>query len=58
VIKPEGKLAVSACAADGLVIGGALGELYPASGVLLLGYLAVRPPGWRGRGVGRRTRTA
>ncbi len=51
VIRPEGKLAVIACAADGLVIGGALGELYPASGVLLLGYLAVRP-GWRGRGVG------
>jgi GNAT superfamily N-acetyltransferase len=51
VIKPEGKLAVIACAADGLVVGGALGELYPASRVLQLGYLAVRP-GWRGRGVG------
>lgn len=51
VIKPGNKLAVIACAEDGLVIGGALGEVYPASGVLLLGYLAVRP-GLRGKGVG------
>jgi GNAT superfamily N-acetyltransferase len=51
VIKLGSKLAVIACAADGLVAGGATGEVYPASGVLLLGYLAVRP-GMRGRGIG------
>jgi GNAT superfamily N-acetyltransferase len=51
VIDPAKKLAVIACAADGLVIGGALGEVYSASGVLLLGYLAVRP-GFRGKGIG------
>lgn len=51
VINPVKKLAVIACADDGLVTGGALGEVYPASGVLLLGYLAVRP-GLRGKGVG------
>ncbi len=51
VIKLEGDPAVIACADDGLVIGGALGEIYPASGVLLLGYLAVRP-GLRGKGIG------
>jgi len=51
VIKPEKKLAVIACDEDGLVLGGATGEVYPVSRVLLLGYLAVRP-GFRGRGVG------
>jgi GNAT superfamily N-acetyltransferase len=51
VIKPDGKPALIACADDGQVIGGALGYVYPLSGVLLLGYLAVRP-GFRGQGVG------
>lgn len=50
-INPAGKLAVIARADDGLVVGGALGEVYPCSGVLLLGYLAVRR-GYRGRGIG------
>lgn len=50
-IRPGDDLAIIACADDGQVIGGALGELYPASAALLLGYLAVRP-GQRGSGVG------
>jgi GNAT superfamily N-acetyltransferase len=49
-IDPKDGLAVIACSA-GQVVGGALGELYPASQALLLGYLAVRP-GLRGSGVG------
>jgi GNAT superfamily N-acetyltransferase len=40
-----------ACAADGTVAGGALGEHYLGSRVVLLGYLAARP-GWRGQRVG------
>jgi GNAT superfamily N-acetyltransferase len=40
-----------ACAADGTVAGGALGEHYLGSRAVLLGYLAARP-GWRGRRVG------
>lgn len=51
VIDPSAELAVIACGEDGRVLGGALGEWYPASGVLLLGYLAVRP-GLRAQGVG------
>jgi GNAT superfamily N-acetyltransferase len=51
VINPGGKPALIACADDGQVIGGALGYEYPRSGVLLLGYLAVRR-GMRGKGVG------
>jgi GNAT superfamily N-acetyltransferase len=43
--------ALIACADDGTVIGGALGEVYPDSGALLLGYLAVRPD-QRGKGTG------
>jgi GNAT superfamily N-acetyltransferase len=50
-IRPEDDLAIIACADEGQVIGGALGELFPASAALLLGYLAVRP-GLRGSGVG------
>jgi GNAT superfamily N-acetyltransferase len=51
VIRPEKKQVLIACDEDGRVLGGATGEVYPASGVLLLGYLAIRP-GFRGRGVG------
>jgi GNAT superfamily N-acetyltransferase len=51
VINPAKKLAIIARADDGRVVGGALGERYPNSGVLLLGYLAVRP-GLRGKGIG------
>jgi GNAT superfamily N-acetyltransferase len=51
VINPARKLAIIARAHDGRVVGGALRELYPNSGVLLLGYLAVRP-GLRGKGIG------
>jgi predicted N-acetyltransferase YhbS len=51
VIKPDARLAVIARAGDGLVVGGATGEVYQDSGVLLLGYLAVRP-GLRGQGIG------
>jgi predicted N-acetyltransferase YhbS len=51
VIDPAKKLAIIARADDGVVVGGALGEVYPRSGVLLLGYLAVRP-GLRGKGIG------
>lgn len=40
-----------ACGPDGAVLGGALGEVYPDSGTLLLGYLAVDPE-LRGSGVG------
>jgi len=50
-IDPADDLTIIACADDGTVIGGALGEVYPESGALLLGYLAVRP-GSRGMGVG------
>jgi len=50
-IDPEENLAVIACSGDGQVVGGALGEIYPDSKALLLGYLAVRP-GVRGSGVG------
>jgi GNAT superfamily N-acetyltransferase len=50
-IDPRDGPALIACRDDGLVLGGALGELYPASASLLLGYLAVRP-GFRGAGVG------
>jgi GNAT superfamily N-acetyltransferase len=57
VIDPSQELAVIACSEDGRVLGGALGERYPASGVLLLGYLAVRP-GLRGQGVGSAVMTA
>ena len=57
VIHPGGRPALIACADDGQVIGGALGELYPVSGVLLLGYLAIRP-GFRGKGVGSVLMTA
>lgn len=57
VIKPGGRPALIACADDGQVIGGALGEVYPVSGVLLLGYLAIRP-GFRGKGVGSVLMTA
>jgi GNAT superfamily N-acetyltransferase len=53
----QGILALIGCADDGAVIGGALGEVYPASGALLLGYLAVRP-GCRGTGVGSLLLTA
>jgi GNAT superfamily N-acetyltransferase len=49
-IDPKDGLAVIACS-GGQVVGGALGELYPASRALLLGYLAARP-GLRGSGVG------
>lgn len=42
---------IIACTADGQVAGGALGHVYPESGVLLLGYLAVRRE-FRGQGVG------
>lgn len=49
-IDPQDGLAVIACSA-GRVVGGALGEVYPASNALLLGYLAARP-GLRGSGVG------
>lgn len=51
VIHPGSKLAVIASTDDGVVVGGALGEVYPVSGILLLGYLAVRP-GFRGTGIG------
>ena len=47
--EPVGELALIASDDDGLVLGGAIGELYSAA--LLLGYLAVRP-GLRGGGVG------
>jgi GNAT superfamily N-acetyltransferase len=47
----EGVLALIACADDGTVIGGALGDVFPDSGALLLSYLAVRP-GVRGTGTG------
>jgi predicted N-acetyltransferase YhbS len=57
VIKPGTRDALIACADDGLVVGGALGHRYPASGVLLLTYLAVRPA-FRGRGVGGALMTA
>ena len=50
-IEPGDGLALIACQDDGLVVGGALGEHYPASDSLLLAYLAVRP-GFRGAGVG------
>jgi GNAT superfamily N-acetyltransferase len=50
-IDPEGTLALIACGDDGMVIGGALGDVFPDSGALLLGYLAVRP-GLRGMGTG------
>jgi len=40
-----------ACAQDGTVAGGALGENYLGSRAVLLGYLAARP-GWRGQRVG------
>jgi GNAT superfamily N-acetyltransferase len=40
-----------ACAADGTVAGGALGERYLGGRAVLLGYLATRP-GWRGQRVG------
>jgi GNAT superfamily N-acetyltransferase len=49
-IEPKDGLAVIACS-GGQVVGGALGTLYPASGALLLEYLAARP-GLRGSGVG------
>jgi GNAT superfamily N-acetyltransferase len=49
-IDPKDGLAIIACS-DGQVVGGALGEVYPASGSLLLGYLAARP-GLRGSGIG------
>jgi GNAT superfamily N-acetyltransferase len=39
------------CTADGTVVGGALGEWYPDSETLLLGYIATRD-GWRGKHVG------
>ena len=57
VIAPEKKLSLIACDEDGLVLGGATGEVDPVSRVLLLGYLAVRP-GFRGRGVGTALMTA
>lgn len=57
VIDPSHELAVIACGEDGRVLGGALGERYPASGVLLLAYLAVRP-GLRAQGVGGAIMTA
>ena len=38
---------------EGRVAGGALGEWYPRSRVLLLSYVAARPE-WRGRGIGTR----
>jgi GNAT superfamily N-acetyltransferase len=47
----EGILALIACADDGTVIGGAIGDVFPDSDALLLGYLAVRP-GLRGTGTG------
>jgi GNAT superfamily N-acetyltransferase len=50
-IDPGAGPALIACRDDGLVVGGALGGLYPASASLLLEYLAVRP-GFRGTGVG------
>jgi GNAT superfamily N-acetyltransferase len=46
-----GRPAIIACTAGGQVAGGALGHVYPSSGVLLLGYLAVRRE-FRGQGVG------
>ena len=49
-IDPKDGLAIIAYS-DGQVVGGALGDLYPASQALLLGYLAARP-GLRGSGVG------
>jgi GNAT superfamily N-acetyltransferase len=49
-IDPQEGLAIIACS-DGQVIGGALGDLYPASKSLLLGYVAARP-GLRGSGIG------
>lgn len=48
-IEPADELAIIACGDNGLVLGGALGEVY--SPALLLSYLAVRP-GSRGTGVG------
>lgn len=51
VIRAGSRPTLIACGEDGRVLGGATGEVYPASGVLLLGYLAIRP-GLRGRGVG------
>jgi GNAT superfamily N-acetyltransferase len=57
VIDPSHELAVIACDEHGRVLGGALGERYPASGVLLLAYLAVRP-GRRAQGVGGAIMTA
>jgi GNAT superfamily N-acetyltransferase len=51
VLDPQNKLALFACDEEGLVLGGALGEIDPVSGVLLLGYLAIRP-GFRGTGIG------
>lgn len=47
--QPVDELAIIACQDDGLVLGGALGELY--STATLLAYLAVRP-GLRGGGIG------
>ncbi len=47
--EPAGELSLVARDDDGLVLGGALGELY--STAVLLAYLAVRP-GFRGGGVG------
>ena len=57
VIDPSREMAVIACDEDGRVLGGALGEWYPASRVILLGYLAVRP-GLRGQNVGGTLLTA
>lgn len=57
VIKPGSRPAIIACAADGLVVGGALGHPYPDSGVLLLSYLAVRRE-FRGKGIGGAIMTA
>jgi GNAT superfamily N-acetyltransferase len=51
VIKTGARPALIACADDGLVVGGALGEVYRDSGVLLLSYLATRP-GFRSKGIG------
>jgi GNAT superfamily N-acetyltransferase len=36
---------------EGSPVGGLTAELFPLSGVLLVGYVAVQP-GWRGRGIG------
>jgi GNAT superfamily N-acetyltransferase len=56
-INPGDGLAVIARTSDGLVVGGALGEIYPACDSLLLGYLAVRP-GLRRAGIGSRVLAA